>query len=181
MFGYKHLGINVIADRVEEIGERTAVLHFKEGQGVVNGGHGLKILRDLQADPKHGHKMPPNFIKVTVIAGLDRLIIPEISGASNSSVQVRLCACPTLPSHQGQTAIQPVQSPPGLRNPGHRKVAAPRHLDQYMQSAYGGMPRRASSAETWPASASRTIREIAPFHWRQCSAGGQPQSKSTPE
>ncbi len=89
MFGYKHLGINVIADRVEEIAERTAILHFKEGQGVVNGGHGLKILRDLQTDPKYGPQMPPNFIKVTVIAGLDRSIIPEISGTNNSSVQVK--------------------------------------------------------------------------------------------
>lgn len=90
MFGYKHLGINVIADRVEEIADRkAAILHFKEGQGVVNGGHGLKILRDLQADPKHGSRMPSNFVKVTVIAGLDTSIIPEISGANNSSVQVK--------------------------------------------------------------------------------------------
>lgn len=89
MFGYKHLGINVIADKVVETSERTATLHFKDGQGVVNGGHGLKILRDLQEDKKNGPKMPPNFIKVTVIAGLDRSIIPEISGANNSSVQVK--------------------------------------------------------------------------------------------
>lgn len=89
MFGYKHLGINVIADRVEEVAERSAVLHFKEGQGVVNGGHGLKILKDLQNNPKHSPRMPPNFIKVTVIAGLDRSTIPEISGANNSSVQVK--------------------------------------------------------------------------------------------
>ena len=89
MFGYKHLGVNVIADRVEEATERTAILHFKEGQGVVNGGHGLKILKDLQNNPKYGSRMPPNFIKVTVIAGLDRTIIPEISGANNSSVQVK--------------------------------------------------------------------------------------------
>jgi hypothetical protein len=89
MFGYKHLGINLIADRVEEVGERTARLHFREGQGVVNGGHGLRILRDLQADPKYGQKMPQNFIKVTVITGIDRFVIPEISGANNSSVQVK--------------------------------------------------------------------------------------------
>src|SRR5580700_4976440 len=89
MFGYKRLGINVIANRVEEVGGRTAILHFKEGQGVVNGGHGLKILKDLQSDPKLGPKMPPNFIKITVIAGLDRAVIPEISGANNSSVQVK--------------------------------------------------------------------------------------------
>jgi hypothetical protein len=89
MFGYKHLGINVIADRVEEVGERTAILHFKEGQGVVNGGHGLKILKDLQSDPKLGPKMPPNFVKITVMAGLDRAVIPEISEANNSSVQVK--------------------------------------------------------------------------------------------
>src|SRR5580700_4718929 len=53
MFGYKRLGINVIANRVEEIGERTAILHFKEGQGVVNGGHGLKIVRELQTRACH--------------------------------------------------------------------------------------------------------------------------------
>jgi hypothetical protein len=90
LFGYKHLGINVIADRVEERDDRVAVLHFLPGQGVVNGGHGLEILRELQADAELAATMPPNFVKITVVTGLDSAVIPEIAGANNSSVQVKI-------------------------------------------------------------------------------------------
>jgi len=88
LFGYKHLGINIIAEKVEEIDSRTSILHFKPGQGVMNGGHGLAILRELQEKPGKAD-MPPNFIKVTVIVGLDREVIPEVAGANNTSVQVK--------------------------------------------------------------------------------------------
>jgi hypothetical protein len=33
LLGYNHLGINAIAQRVEEKGPRTAILHFEPGQG----------------------------------------------------------------------------------------------------------------------------------------------------
>ena len=88
LFGYKHLGINVIAESVREVDKRTAVLHFKPGQGVMNGGHGIAILRELQEDPG-ANEMPSNFIKVSVVVGLDRNVIPEVAGANNTSVQVK--------------------------------------------------------------------------------------------
>jgi hypothetical protein len=88
LFGYKHLGINVIAESVDEVNSRTAVLHFKPGQGVMNGGHGLAILREVQQDPGVS-EMPPNFIKVSVVVGLPREVIPEVAGANNKSVQVK--------------------------------------------------------------------------------------------
>lgn len=88
LFGYKHLGINVIAESVEELDNKTAVLHFKPGQGVMNGGHGLAILRELQQSPGID-QMPPNFIKVSVVVGLDSNVIPEVAGANNTSVQVK--------------------------------------------------------------------------------------------
>ncbi|WP_263380329.1 AIPR family protein [Granulicella paludicola] len=88
LFGYKHLGINVIAERVEETDKNLATLHFKPGQGVMNGGHGLAILRELQQDPGAA-EMPPNFVKVTVIVGLPNAVIPEVAGANNTSVQVK--------------------------------------------------------------------------------------------
>ena len=89
LFGYKYLGINVIAERVEERNNRTAVLYFRPGQGVVNGGHGLEILRDLQEE-YGAEAMPQNFVKITVITGLDPAVIPEIASANNSSVQVKI-------------------------------------------------------------------------------------------
>jgi len=89
LFGHKHLGINIIADRVDETDKNTAVLHFKDGQGVMNGGHGLAILRELQEDPG-AIKMPENFIKVSVVVGLDDDVIPEVAGANNTSVQVKM-------------------------------------------------------------------------------------------
>ena len=88
LFGYKHLGINVIAEAVEEVDNRTALLSFKAGQGVMNGGHGLAILRELQEDPGIS-EMPPNFIKVSVVVGLGQAVVPEVAGANNTSVQVR--------------------------------------------------------------------------------------------
>ncbi len=88
LFGYKHLGINIIAEKVDEVDSRTAILHFRPGQGVMNGGHGLAILLELQQNPGKS-EMPPNFIKVSVVVGLDNNVIPEVAGANNTSVQVK--------------------------------------------------------------------------------------------
>ncbi len=88
LFGYKHLGINIIAEKVEETDFKTATLHFQPGQGVMNGGHGLAILRELQNAPG-SKEMPKNFIKVTVVVGLPHEVIPEVAGANNTSVQVK--------------------------------------------------------------------------------------------
>ncbi len=88
LFGYKHLGVNVIAESVDEVDNHTAILHFKDGQGVMNGGHGLAILHELQHDPGVA-QMPSNFIKVSVVVGLDDAVIPEVAGANNTSVQVK--------------------------------------------------------------------------------------------
>lgn len=88
LFGYKHLGVNVIAEKVDEVDSKTAILHFLPGQGVMNGGHGLAILRELQEDPGI-EAMPANFIKVTVVIGLPADVIPEVAGANNTSVQVK--------------------------------------------------------------------------------------------
>lgn len=103
LFGYKHLGINVIATSVEEADSHTSVLHFKDGEGVMNGGHGMAILRGLQKDP--GVKeMPPNFVKVSVVTGLDDSVIPEVAGANNTSVQVKVASLLEL-----QNAFQPLK------------------------------------------------------------------------
>lgn len=104
LFGYKHLGINVIATAVEELDKETAILHFKDGEGVMNGGHGMAILRELQAKYGPG-KMPPNFIKVSVIVGLDDGVIPEVAGANNTSVQVKLSSLLEL-----QGAFEPLKA-----------------------------------------------------------------------
>ncbi len=88
LFGYKHLGINVVADRVDEIDNKTAIIHFKQGQGVMNGGHGLAIIRELQQNPGIS-EMPQNFIKVSVVVGLPVDTVFEIAGANNTSVQVK--------------------------------------------------------------------------------------------
>jgi hypothetical protein len=101
LFGYKHLGINVIASAVDEIDKSTAILHFKAGEGVMNGGHGMAILLDLQKKPGIA-VMPPNFIKVSVVVGLDDHVIPEVAGANNTSVQVKLASLLEL-----QHAFQP--------------------------------------------------------------------------
>jgi hypothetical protein len=89
LFGHKHLGINIFANKVEETGKNLAVLHFRPNQGVMNGGHGLAILRELQEDPGVA-EMPPNFIKVSVVVGLNDEVIPEVAGANNTSVQVKM-------------------------------------------------------------------------------------------
>jgi hypothetical protein len=91
LFGYKHLGVNVIASKVVELDKSNAVLHFKPGEGVMNGGHGMAILGELQA--KYGEDgMPPNFIKVSVVVGLPDDVIPEVAGANNTSVQVKVAS-----------------------------------------------------------------------------------------
>lgn len=91
LFGYKHLGINVIASQIDEVDKNIAVLHFRDGEGVMNGGHGMAILRELQKDPGAAG-MPENFVKVSVIVGLDDSVIPEVAGANNTSVQVKVAS-----------------------------------------------------------------------------------------
>jgi len=103
LFGYKHLGVNVIATSIEEVDNKTARLHFKDGEGVMNGGHGMAILLDLQKKVGPAN-MPPNFIKVSVIVGLDDDVIPEVAGANNTSVQVKLASLLEL-----QGAFEPIK------------------------------------------------------------------------
>jgi hypothetical protein len=87
LFGYKNLGINVIAERVEETDKQSAKLYFVPGQGVLNGLHTLDILRDLQQNKID--EMPPNFVRVTVFTRYPGEAIAETAGANNNSVQVR--------------------------------------------------------------------------------------------
>lgn len=47
----------------------------------------MDILHKLQAECGV-EAMPPNFIKMTVVAGVDAAVIPEVASANNSSVQV---------------------------------------------------------------------------------------------
>jgi hypothetical protein len=88
MFGYKHLGINLIARRLHPISEKVARVYFGEDDGCINGGHGVRILRETQ-ETVGRENMPPNFVKVFVTTGLPHEVIPEIAGANNASIQVK--------------------------------------------------------------------------------------------
>ena len=96
LFGYKHLGVNVVADRLEKLDDHTSRVFFRDadaalglpGDGMSNGAHGVELLRRLQA--RLGEEMPPNFITVTVTTGLPRECTAEIAGANNSGIQVQV-------------------------------------------------------------------------------------------
>lgn len=88
MFGYKHLGINLIARRLHPISEKVARVYFGEDDGCINGGHGVRILRETQKSIG-AENMPPNFVKIFVTTGLPHEVIPEIAGANNASIQVK--------------------------------------------------------------------------------------------
>jgi len=88
IFGYKHLGINLIARRLQPHGEKVARVFFDADDGCINGGHGVKIIRELQ-DSVGRENMPSNFVKVFVMTGLPNEVVPEIAGANNASIQVR--------------------------------------------------------------------------------------------
>jgi len=88
IFGYKHLGVNLIARRLHPIGDGLARVYFDEDDGCINGAHGVRIIRELQAaNGRDG--MPPNFIKVFVMTGLSKDVVAEIAGANNASIQVQ--------------------------------------------------------------------------------------------
>jgi len=88
MFGYKHLGINLIARRLQPVSDKVARVFFDEDDGCINGGHGVKIIRELQESVGR-ENMAPNFVKVFVMTGLPNDVVPEIAGANNASIQVR--------------------------------------------------------------------------------------------
>lgn len=89
LFGYKHLGINLIARRLQPVAEKVARVYFDQGDGCINGAHGVRIIRDLQQTLGRDN-MPENFIKVFVMTGLDSEVVPEIAGANNASIQVQV-------------------------------------------------------------------------------------------
>ena len=91
LFGYKNLGIIILADHLEKLNEHLARLYIRKpddeaevvGGGTVNGGHTLEILRNLQKK-YGGSDMPPNFVEVKVYTG-----IPESATAEVSAVRTR--------------------------------------------------------------------------------------------
>lgn len=88
IFGYKHLGINLIARRLQPVSDKVARVFFDAKDGCINGAHGVRIIRELQKEMGLDD-MPPNFVKVFVMTGLSSEVVPEIAGANNASIQVQ--------------------------------------------------------------------------------------------
>lgn len=94
LFGYKNNGVHIIADRVEKVdGEsNVARIFYREpndefaGDGSVNGGHTIEIIRRLQS--KHIAEMPSNWVFVRISTRIPREAVAEISLGNNQSMQV---------------------------------------------------------------------------------------------
>ncbi|HET6878821.1 MAG TPA: AIPR family protein [Pirellulales bacterium] len=97
-FHLKNKGITILAHRVVEIEKTVYEVVFKEPtQGIVDGGHTYKIIRENQAiaAAKAAERMldPDDefsqFVKIEILTGLDTALANEIARGLNTAVQVQ--------------------------------------------------------------------------------------------
>ena len=91
-FHLKNKGITIIADSVT-VGEdkKTHLIKFRPGDGIVDGGHTYKIIRENRAECPQGQ-----FVKVEILTGITNDLIVEIARGLNTSVQVQQMALANL-------------------------------------------------------------------------------------
>ncbi len=85
-FHLKNKGITLIANSVTKKTEDSYVVEFKEGHGIVDGGHTYKLITTLLGDPSLPNDQ---FVKIEILTGIPDEWVPEIAGGLNTSVQVQ--------------------------------------------------------------------------------------------
>ncbi|NLT05180.1 MAG: hypothetical protein GXY03_02600 [Solirubrobacterales bacterium] len=95
-FHLKNKGITLIADSVRRSSEdeQAYEVSFSEGQGIVDGGHTYEILLQSRQAIEDRSDVDETdaieqFVKVEIITGLPRDLVPEIAGGLNTAVQVQ--------------------------------------------------------------------------------------------
>ena len=85
-FHLKNKGITILAHQVEySADKKIATVYFGENDGIVDGGHTHKIIREAQDD---GTCPEGQYVKIEVITGASQDMAVEITGGLNTAVQV---------------------------------------------------------------------------------------------
>ncbi|HUU92766.1 MAG TPA: AIPR family protein [Phycisphaerae bacterium] len=92
-FHLKNKGITIICDSIEQLDDKgTFKLTFDSGggkkQGIVDGGHTYKVIREAIDDGENGCP-PEQFVRIEVLQGIHPDWITYIAGGLNTSVQVQ--------------------------------------------------------------------------------------------
>lgn len=86
-FHLKNKGITIIADSVEQHGDREYKVNLDINHGIVDGGHTYKLICDHIAEGD----LPENqYVNVEIRTGIQAEWIRDISGGLNTGVQVQL-------------------------------------------------------------------------------------------
>ena len=96
VFHLKNKGITAIAESVERDGE-IWLIKFKQGQGIVDGGHTYQLLKEakqeildiIKSSGQPGPKPVEQYVKVDVLTGIPLQLVPEIARGLNTSIQVQ--------------------------------------------------------------------------------------------
>lgn len=87
-FHLKNKGITMIASRVVPLKNKDSAytVYFREGQGIVDGGHTYKIVQEGQASEGLSDRQ---HVKLEILVGIPSTLITDIAGGLNTSVQVQ--------------------------------------------------------------------------------------------
>ena len=85
-FHLKNKGITILAHQVEySADKKIATVYFGENDGIVDGGHTHKIIREAQDDETCPEGQ---YVKIEIITGASQDMAVEITGGLNTAVQV---------------------------------------------------------------------------------------------
>lgn len=99
-FHLKNKGITMLAENVQLDEKKScAEVEFKQGQGIVDGGHTYKIIRKVIESEENSSK--GQYVKIEILTGVPDEYISEIAEGLNTSVQVSPESLENLREHFG--------------------------------------------------------------------------------
>lgn len=85
-FHLKNKGITMLADKIKlDDRKYDAEITFRDGQGIVDGGHTYKVIQNAIQNDNIPEKQ---FVKIEILTGVQNDLASEIAGGLNTSMQV---------------------------------------------------------------------------------------------
>ena len=90
-FHLKNKGLTVVASEVTKLDENRYRIGFREGEGLLDGGHTHEIVKKHRDDAPDGQ-----YVKIEVLTAVPQSYVPLMAGGLNSAMQVKEAALVNL-------------------------------------------------------------------------------------